>query len=265
MKIYISADIEGVNGITAWEETSLGKDGYAYFQRQMTEEVRRAAIGARRAGADLVFVKDAHDEGRNIIPSELPEYTVLHRGWEGSPEMMMEGLSPDFDAVLFIGYHSGMLSSGNPLAHTLDPNIQRITLNGEKATEFLINALYASSLNVPVAFLSGDEKLTQKAKRLIPGIETVATVSGAHGATVSRHPSLTNQEMEEAVYKALKKDFRKNIIPLPERYVLEVEYRTHKEAYSASFFPKAELVRENVVRFESENFYDVLVFFKFAL
>ncbi|HEY8395525.1 MAG TPA: M55 family metallopeptidase, partial [Bacilli bacterium] len=186
-------------------------------------------------------------------------------GWEGRPEMMMEGLSSEFDAVLFIGYHSGSLSFGNSLSHTLSLKVQKITINNQPATEFLVNALYASTLKVPVAFLSGDENLTQEAKVLIPGIKVVATKKGMHGASLSKHPNITNKEIEEKVFLALTKDYKQNLIPIPKEFNVEVEYRTHKEAYSASFYPKAELKNDYTVGFSSDNFYEVLRFFKFVL
>ncbi|MDD3828370.1 MAG: M55 family metallopeptidase, partial [Anaerolineae bacterium] len=36
MKVYISADIEGVTGTTHWDETQLSKGDYAPFREQMT-------------------------------------------------------------------------------------------------------------------------------------------------------------------------------------------------------------------------------------
>jgi D-aminopeptidase. len=29
VKIYISADIEGITGVTSWSETEIGKEGYS--------------------------------------------------------------------------------------------------------------------------------------------------------------------------------------------------------------------------------------------
>ena len=46
MKIYISADIEGVTGVTHWDETDLAKSESSLFREQMTEEVVAACQGA---------------------------------------------------------------------------------------------------------------------------------------------------------------------------------------------------------------------------
>jgi len=158
MKVFISADIEGVNNILTWDETTLNNSEYNYFRKQMTDEVKKACIGIKRADPDAqIIIKDAHDSARNLILSELPDYVQLHRGWQGCPCSMMAGLDNSFDAVIFIGYHSPSRSNGNPLSHTMNTRIHHVKINGIIASEFYINALFASYNNVPVAFLSGDK------------------------------------------------------------------------------------------------------------
>ncbi|MFA6890051.1 MAG: M55 family metallopeptidase, partial [Bacilli bacterium] len=185
MKVFISADIEGVNHITHWNETEYGHARYEEFRIQMTEEVNRACIGAHKAGATEIIVKDAHDSAMNLIFSDLPDYVVLHRGWEGNICSMMAGLDSSFDAACFIGYHSPSRSDGNPLSHTMNTQIFHVKINGVIASEFDINSLYASYLNVPIAFLSGDLNLTKLVKGTNSHIDTVATKEGVHGAVIS--------------------------------------------------------------------------------
>lgn len=67
MKVYISADIEGVTNVTNWDETELYHDAHAAAKKQMTREVLAACRGALAAGAEEIVVKDAHDSARNII------------------------------------------------------------------------------------------------------------------------------------------------------------------------------------------------------
>ncbi len=52
MKIFISADIEGITGITDWDEADLAKPGNAEFRQRMTAEVVAACEGAVVSGAD---------------------------------------------------------------------------------------------------------------------------------------------------------------------------------------------------------------------
>ena len=119
MKVYISVDIEGVAGITHWDEATIGKPGYETFREQMTAEAAAACEGALAAGATGLLVKDAHSSGRNILPACLPESVQLIRSWSGDPLCMVEELDESFDAVAMVGYHSGAGFGGNPLAHVL--------------------------------------------------------------------------------------------------------------------------------------------------
>ena len=265
MKIFISADIEGVNNIVTWDETDQKAGEYAYFRKQMTDEVTRACIGAKAAGATEILIKDAHDSARNLILRDLPEYVKLHRGWQGCPCSMMAGLDKSFDAVMFIGYHSAASSDGNPLSHTMNLRNQYVKINGVLASEFYINALYASYLGVPVAFLSGDLKLTEFVKSLNGNIKTVATKEGSHGAVISRHPNVTNKEIEEQVKLSLSQNLSTCLVPLPKQFNVEIQYKKFNDAYNASFYPGCVLVSTDTVRFETNDYFEVVRALKFIL
>ena len=56
MKVYISADIEGVTNVTNWDETELYHDAHAAAKKQMTREVLAACRGALAAGAEEIVV-----------------------------------------------------------------------------------------------------------------------------------------------------------------------------------------------------------------
>ena len=263
MKIFISADIEGVNNIVSWDETDNKSPEYSYFRQQMTNEVKHACIGA--TNATEILIKDAHDSARNIILTDLPNNVKLHRGWEGCPCSMMAGLDETFDAVIFIGYHSGASLDGNPLSHTMNLRNQYVKINGQIASEFYINALYASYLGVPIAFLSGDKALTEIVKELNPNIETVATKEGRHGAVISKNPYVTNNEITTGVRKALSKDLSTCMIELPKHFVVEIEYKKFNDAYNASFYPGCKLTSSNSVSFEADDYYEVVRALKFIL
>ena len=178
---------------------------------------------------------------------------------------MMAGLDNSFDAVIFIGYHSPAGSDGNPLAHTMNLKNSHVLINGKLASEFYINALYANYLGVPVAFLSGDENLTNIVKEFNPNIETVATKTGVHGAVVSRHPNITNQEIEDKVKIALSKDLKNNLVEMPKSFTVEIQYKKFNDAYNASFFPGCKQVNSDTVVFETNNYYEVVRALKFIL
>ena len=81
MKLYISADMEGITGVTHWDEVDHNKPAvYTQFQERMTKEVAAACVGATQAGAKEIWVKDAHYSGRNILSEQLPNNVKLIRG-----------------------------------------------------------------------------------------------------------------------------------------------------------------------------------------
>ena len=118
MRIYISADIEGVCGITTWEEARRSSPEYAAFRKQMAAEVAAACEGALACGAEHIVVKDAHGTARNLDAHELPAPAQLIRGWSGHPHGMVQNIDESFDAALFVGYHARAGAGGNPLAHS---------------------------------------------------------------------------------------------------------------------------------------------------
>ena len=146
MKIFISADIEGVATTTLWPETEKGSEDYRLHAQQMTLEVIAACEAASEAGASEIVVRDAHEDGNNLDIWKLPENVTLLRGWSGHPYSMVYGIDPSFDAAIFIGYHSAASSEGNPLSHTESLNPLSVKLNGALASEFLLYS-YATALN----------------------------------------------------------------------------------------------------------------------
>ncbi|MEK4494435.1 M55 family metallopeptidase [Ureibacillus sp. FSL W8-0352] len=262
MKVYISADLEGVAGSTTWIETEKNTPDYAPFQKQMTKEVEAAIEGAIAGGATEIILKDAHDSARNIDFSNLPENVKIIRGWTGDPMCMVAGLDESFDRAIFIGYHSKGGSHRNPLAHTLVVNAD-VKINGEYASEFLINAYAAALHGVPVAFVSGDVGLTEEIKSVNENIVTLPIKEGIGGATVSISPKLAISETKRLVEEAMKVDRDSIKIELPKQFNVEIIYRDHTRAYRNSFYPGAKFKPHNTVEYETDNYFDVLRILQF--
>ncbi|MGH9942703.1 MAG: M55 family metallopeptidase, partial [Pyrinomonadaceae bacterium] len=106
MKIYISADMEGVVGVVTGEQ--LGPQGFEYqrFREFMTGEVNAAIEAAFEAGATEIVVSDSHGNGQNLLLEKLPQNITLVRAFP-RPLMMMQGIDETFAGVIFLGYHSG--------------------------------------------------------------------------------------------------------------------------------------------------------------
>lgn len=265
MKVYISADIEGVTGITNWDEAEKNHPDYPEFRQRMTDEVVAACDGAIAAGATEILIKDAHDSGRNILADRLPDCARLVRSWSGHPLAMVQELDDSFDAVLLVGYHSKAGSESNPLAHTITLKVARVAINGTVASEAMIHSWAAALHGVPVVFLSGDKGICEEMRGFNPGIATVAVSEAFGPSTVSLAPSRAQRLIREGVTAALTGDRRACRVALPERFVLDVAYANPVQAYKSSWYPGARHVGDRTVRLETDSYFEVLRALRFIV
>lgn len=263
MKIYISADIEGVTGICHWNEAEKEHSDYAEFRQQMTKEVVAACQGAIDAGATELMIKDAHETGRNLILEQLPENARVIRGWSGHPLSMVQELDSSYAGLIMIGYHTASGLGGNPLSHSMSTHIDSIRINGEIVTEFHLHAWAAATMGVPVVFVSGDEELCQTVKKFNPNIVTWATQQGVGDSVISIHPILSIYHIEKQVRMALQEPLEIYQTPLPDSFRLEVRFHKHQRAYRDSFYPNARLKDPQTVVLETNDFFEVMRFLLF--
>jgi D-amino peptidase len=241
---------------------------YTPFREQMTAEVAAACNGAFHAGVDTIVVKDAHWTGRNIDPHKLPDVDgkslQMIRGWSGHPFAMVQGIDETYDAAAFIGYHAAASRGGNPLAHTMSGRMfAHVELNGATASEFMIYAYAAASVNVPVAFLSGDKSLCDEARNLIDGIATVATLEGYGASSISIMPKDAVRRIEAEVSRVLRGKLPP-VLPMPRDFHFKLRFAKPHDAYAKSFFPGARMVTDTELVMETKTYFDVLTFLWFA-
>jgi len=265
MKVYISCDIEGVAGITNWDEATKTHATYPEFRALMTAELLAACRGAIAAGATEILVKDAHDSGRNILTEDLPDCVRIIRGWSGHPASMIQELDESFAAALFIGYHSRAGSETNPLAHTMRLSVERLVLNGTPISEFVLQSYGAALHKVPVVLVSGDQGICADVKALNSHIGTVATSQGIGRSTISIAPRKSRQLIEAAATAALRGHRDACQVTLPSSFTLDIVFNTPVNAYAASWYPGASHIGDRTARFEATSFFEVLRAIKFML
>lgn len=254
MKVFISADMEGVAGVVHQEQT--GRDGREHDRARelMTLEVNSAIEGAIEAGATEVLVNDSHGTMRNLLPE------LLHNGAEyiiGSPKIlsMMEGIDGSFDAAILLGHHSRMGQSGI-LNHSYNGRVvTNININGIDYGEIGLNAAIAGTFQVPTVLVSGCQFATAEALELIPNIET-AVVKQTVNRVVAKNltPSNAHALIKEKVLSALGK--RKEIIPFTINgpYTVELTYLHSGFADAAEVLPIVERINGESHRFQCDDF-----------
>ncbi len=257
-KVYISVDIEGCAGITHWDEADKTHPDYPEFRDIMTGETLAAIEGAKAAGATEIWVKDAHETGRNLLIDRLPEDVRVIRSWAGHPFCMVQELDSSFDAVVMIGYHSSSGSEANALAHTLSLHATELRLNGQRASEYLIHALAAATVGVPVVFVSGDAGLMAEMAQVNRAVHGCAVKEGAGQSTVSMSPAGARAAIRAGVEAALRSDLAACALTLESRYVLEITYSDANLAARHQHFPGAWHIGNRTIRFETDQYLDVL-------
>ena len=265
MKVYISVDIEGVAGITHWDEATKTHATYPEFRALMTAEALAACRGAIAAGATEILLKDAHDSGRNILTEELPDCVRIIRGWSGYPASMTQELDASFAAAMFIGYHSRAGSETNPLAHTMNLTVDRMLLNGAPISEFVLHAYAAALHQVPVVLVSGDAGICADVKAVNSAIGTVAVSEGVGRSSISIAPRKSRQLIEAAATAALTGNRQACQLTLPQSFTLDIVFNNPTNAHAASWYPGAQHVGNRTVRFETNAYFEVLRAVKFML
>ncbi len=205
MKIYISADMEGVVGVVTQEQ--LGPSGFEYQRARefMTEEVKAAIDASFEAGATEIVVSDSHGNGQNLLIEKLPRNITLVRAFP-RPLTMMQGIDETFDGVIFLGYHTSTTNPQGVRAHTMSSaTLADVRLNGVSMPEAGLNAAIAGHFNVPVIMISGDDAIVKEAGALLGGIEG-AVVKWAYGF----HSARPLQELSAVRSLELSLDHRAN-------------------------------------------------------
>ena len=264
-RIFLSADIEGTCGIAHWDETLKNHPDYPKFANRMSMEVAAACEGALEGGMDYVLVRDAHDSARNIDWFVLPKQAQMIRGWGQDPLCMMSGLDESYTAAVFTGYHDAAGSGGSPLSHTMSTGLIWLSLNGEPLSEGMINAYTAARFQVPVIAVTGDLGICTKMKTLIPGIRTVPVNRGNGNMVLSIHPEAAQKQIRETVKQACLENAAQAALELPQRFRLDVRYKDHPTAYRAGFYPGVQRLDSHTLRFEAEDWHDVLRMMHFCL
>jgi len=203
MKVYISADMEGITGVTGITETKKGEEDYSRARQLMTEDVNVAIEGAIEAGISEVLVNDSHWDMRNILIEKLhPKARLIGGGLK--PFSMMQGLDRTFNGVFLIGYHSMSGTEGGIRAHTYADEIYEVLINNIAVGELGMNAAYAGALGVPVVLVTGDDKLAFEAKSLLGTVETVVVKKGISvDSGLLLPPEESHRVIKEGAQKAM--------------------------------------------------------------
>jgi len=243
LKILIAADMEGISGVTTWDQVTAGKPDYERFRRIMTGDVNAAIRGAFEGGAKEVFVTDGHASGSNILVEELDPRASLNSG-SPSPLSMVQGVD-EAHGVIFVGYHARAGSPEGILDHTWSSRtVANVWLNDILVGEYGLNAAVAGHFGAPVLMVTGDQTACAQAVELLGDLEAVV-VKHATGryAAECLHPKQAQEMIQKAAAKAAGRLARRKApapFALEEPILLSVEFFNSVMADHAMRMPEAE-------------------------
>lgn len=266
LKIYISADMEGLAGAVTGEQ--LGTDGFEYqrFREFMTAEVNAAIDAARAAGAGEILVSDSHGNGQSLLIERLPSDIMVVRSWP-RPLGMMDGIDASFDGAIFIGYHASTSNTRGVRAHTQSSaSITEIRLNGIAMSEAGINAAIAGEFGVPVILVSGDDVAVAETQVIIGEVEgaVVKWARGFHSARTLT-PEAAQEVIRTRVASAMSRieDFSPFVLEPP--IEVELSLKHYRPVELLGYLPNVERLSSHSIRFVAEDMEQVSRFLTFVL
>jgi len=266
MKIYISADMEGVVGAVSGDQLSPAGFEYQRFREFMTQEVNSAIEAAFEAGATEVTVSDSHGNAQNLLIEKLPRNTLLVRGFP-RPLMMMQGIDETFDGVVFLGYHSSTTNPNGVRAHTMSSaKLADVRLNNVSMSEGSFNAAIAGHFNVPVIMVSGDDAAVKEVTAIVGDIEgaMVKWNYGFHSAKTMM-PEAAYALIREKVKTAIGriKDFKPYKLKTPIQ--LDVRFKSYRPSEVLSYLSIVERTDAHSIRFVGKDMIETSKFMEFIM
>ena len=254
LKVFISADLEGIDGIVHADQADVHGSEYARARKLMLEEVNSAIDGAVAAGATEILVNDSHSTHRNLFIEDLhaPAHLISSAI---KPWGMMQGLDGSFAGVLFIGYHARAGSPVGVLAHTGTGVVADLKINGVRVGESGMNTFYAASYGVPVLLLTGDNVAVAQLRELIPDVEAV-TVKEAVGTRAAefRPVQQVRAEIRAATEHAMRNRAAHKPLAIQAPFTFELAYSTPALADIAEAIPTVKRTGPAAITYQSDDF-----------
>jgi D-amino peptidase len=214
----------------------------------MTRDVNAAIEGAFAAGATDVVVKDAHGDARNLVIEKLTPRAQVISGW--TPETcMVDGIGPESDALVLVGYHARVGTPGGTISHTMSGVLRGVWYNGVAVGESGISAAHAGAYGVPLVCVTGDQALATEVGEVVgPDVAAVVVKEALRRECVRLlSPEVTWPLIRDGVAGALKR--AAGVAPFRPAAPIQVRValRTADQAASCARVPTVEQVDDVTV------------------
>ena len=266
LKIFISADMEGVAGAVTGDQLSPAGFEYQRFREFMTQEINAAIEAAFAAGATEIIVCDSHGNAQNILIEKLPKNVYVVRGFP-RPLIMMQGIDETFAGVIFLGYHASTTNPQGVRAHTMSSaRLADVRLNNISMSEGSFNAAIAGHFNVPIIMVSGDDAAVKEVTAIVGDIEGVVVKwnYGFHSAKTMT-PEASYDLIRERTRRAIGRirDFKPYKPKMPVQ--LDVRFKSYRPSEVLSYLSIVERTDAHSIRFTGRDMIETSKFLEFIL
>jgi D-amino peptidase len=184
MRVVIWTQMEGVAGITTWEQIKSSNPTFMEARRLYTNEVNAAVRGAKKAGVKEIIVIESSENGseysyNSLIKDSLESGAEYVFGCHWGKYLTPFTAQPGCHALFLLGAHS-MAGSTGTFSHTLSSKNVLSILQGDKPIgEIGIAASLATNYNIPLLFVSGDDVACKEAMDFVGKPLTAISVKKA--------------------------------------------------------------------------------------
>lgn len=263
MRILISADMEGVTGVTSAADVIVGTESWQRFRSLFTSDVNACVRGMSEAGVSDVLINEAHSAQRNLILEQLDPPARMLTG-RHKPLSMMQGVDSGVDGVVFLGYHTGAGTEG-VLSHTyLESHLTGVWLDGVHAGEGRLNAALAAEHGVPVLLVTGDDRTCADAAEYAPDAERVAVKECvSRYAAICDPPQRTAAAIREAAARGVRSITEAPPVTAGARpHRIDVEFDAAHLAAATAVIPTVEQTGLRTVGFDAPTMTEAMKAFK---
>ena len=253
MKIYITADYEGVSGHVQWD--SGGE------REAITADINAAIAGAIDGGATEILAGEAHANMRNIIPEALDPRASFLSG-QPKPINHVGGIDNTFDAAMLVAYHAKAGTLRGIMAHTYTDKVFSLRFNGTEVGELGADAAIAGYFGVPVIMVTGDRAACNEAHALLGDIEAVAVKEGvSRSAGRCIHPVEARKLIKEGAKRAM------SLVGAAKPFVIEppictqIVFANPSHADNLEYLPFVERIDGRTVEFTTGDFIEAFELF----
>jgi D-amino peptidase len=251
-KVFISADMEGISGISGSDQLSATGAEYGRSRKMMADDVNAAIRGARAGGATSIVVNDSHGSMRNLRLEDLEAGVhLISHSFKRSG--MMEGLDESFDAAIFVGYHAKAGHPGGLFAHTGSGVVRDVRVNGQSLGEGGLNTTVAAWYGVPVALVTGDDVAVKQVAEAATTAKLVAVKRAINPRAVELRPF---KQVHEEIERAAADGVRSAVKFAPRRapnYKVEVQFNDVAIPEVAANLPGMERPAADTIAFTTDT------------